>query len=83
MMRERFQTLDWRNMSIGEILRLAITDEEDVRDYYRRAAEVAGSGRTRRMLLNLAEMEQGHADQLRRELEQIKDQEELETGMAD
>ena len=79
----RNDTVNWNAMSIRDILELAIADEEDARDYYRRASGCAGSLHTRRMLLSLAEMEQGHADQLRRELEELRLQGELETGIAD
>jgi len=70
-------------MSIKDILELAITDEEEARDYYRRAAELTGNMHTRRVLLNLSEMEQGHADQLRKELEELTLQRDMEEGMAD
>jgi len=70
-------------MSIQEILELAIADEEDARDYYRHAAGLAGSMHTRTVLLSLAAMEQEHAETLRRELEEIVLQRDLETGIAD
>jgi rubrerythrin len=70
-------------MSIREILELAIADEEDARDYYRRAAGLAGCMHTRTVLLSLSAMEQGHADTLRKELDELLLQRELETGMAD
>ena len=66
-----------------DILQLAIVDEEDARDYYKHAAEMAGSTHTRRVLLGLSEMEQGHADQLRKELHELTLQRDLEEGMAD
>ena len=58
-------------------------DEEEARDYYRRAAELTGNPHTRQMLLNLSDMEQDHADQLRKELEELILQRGLEAGMAD
>jgi len=70
-------------MSMQEILELAIADEEDARDYYRRAADLAGSIHTRKVLLALSVMEQSHADQLRSELDELLLQRDLETGMAD
>ncbi len=79
----RPETLDWSTMSIEDILTLAIADEEDARDYYTRAAALAGSMHTRRVLLDLAAMEQGHADQLRKELDDLLLQREMEAGMAD
>ena len=75
--------LDWSAMSIQDILELAIADEVEARDYYRRAADLAGSMHTRKVLLALSEMEQGHADTLRRELEELVLQRDLEAGMAD
>jgi len=77
------EDLDWSAMSIREILALAIADEEHARDYYRRAADLAGNMHTRRILLSLSEMEQGHADTLRKELDEIELQRDLESGMAD
>ena len=77
------EPLNWDEMSMQDILQLAIADEEEARDFYRHAAELAGDLHARRVLLNLAEMEQGHADQLRRELEELSLQRDLEAGMAD
>ncbi len=79
----RTDTINWNDISLQEILSLAIADEEDARDYYRRAAELAGSEQTRRMLLGLSTMEQGHADLLRKELDELEFQRDLETGIAD
>ncbi len=82
-MNQRPEDVNWNEISIEAILELAIADEEYARDYYRQAANHAGSLQTRRMLLGLSEMEQGHADQLRKELADLLQQRELETGMAD
>jgi rubrerythrin len=79
----RREDLDWTAMTIQEILELAIADEEHARDYYRRAADLTGSMHTRQVLLSLSAMEQGHADTLRRELEELVLQRDLEAGMAD
>jgi len=70
-------------MSIREILELAISDEEHARDYYRRAADMTGNMHTRRIFLSLSDMEQGHAETLRKELDEIDLQRDLESGMAD
>ncbi len=70
-------------MSLRDILEYAIADEEDARDYYRRAADLAGSVHTRKVLLSLSAMEQGHADTLRAELDELALQHDLEAGMAD
>ena len=83
MPHHRQEPLNWDEMSMQDILELAIADEEEARDFYRHAAELAGDLHARRMLLGLAEMEQGHADQLRKELEELSLQRDLETGMAD
>ena len=76
-------SLNWNEMSIQDILELAIADEEEARDYYRRAADLTGDMRTRRVLISLSDMEQGHADTLRKELEELTLQRDLETGLAD
>ena len=83
MVHQMDDTVDWDQVSIEEILELAIADEEYARDYYKHAADLAGNIHTRRMLLQLSEMEQGHADQLRQELDDLVQQRELEAGMAD
>lgn len=75
--------LNWDALSIQEVLALAIADEEEARSYYLHAAELAGNAQTRRVLLGLAEMEQGHAEALRKELEDLRLQHDLEAGMAD
>jgi rubrerythrin len=83
MPHERHNDLDWSALSIQDILELAIADEEDARDYYRRAADLTGNMHTRTVLLSLSVMEQGHADALRKELEELLLQRDLEAGMAD
>jgi rubrerythrin len=83
MTQHRVEDLDWSAMSIRDILELAIADEEHARDYYRRAADLTGNMHTRRILLSLSDMEQGHADTLRKELDEIELQRDLESGMAD
>lgn len=83
MPHQRDETVNWAEISLEEILERAIADEEEARDYYKHAADLAGSVHTRYMLLSLSEMEQGHADTLRKELEDLLLQRDLETGMAD
>ena len=83
MTSHRNDSLNWSEMSMQDILELAIADEEDARDYYKRAAHLAGSLHTQRLLLQISEMEQGHADTLRKELVDLQMQRELEAGMAD
>jgi len=79
----RNESLNWTEMSVEDILRLAIADEEEAQDYYQRAANCVGDYHTRRMLLKLSEMEKGHAEELRKELTDLSLQREMETGMAD
>jgi rubrerythrin len=83
MKHQRDETINWNEISIEEILQRAIADEEESRDYYKRAADCTGDMHTRRLLLRLSETEQGHADQLRHELDELRLQRGLETGMAD
>jgi rubrerythrin len=83
MKHQRDETINWNEISIEEILQRAIADEEEARDYYKHAADCAGDMHTRRLLLRLSETEQGHADQLRKELDELRLQRGLETGMAD
>jgi rubrerythrin len=75
--------VNWNEVSIEEILMLAITDEEEARDYYMHAARLAGDLHTRRLLQQLSDMEQDHANQLRKELDGLLQQRGLEAGMAD
>lgn len=79
----RDDTINWKEISLEEVFELAIADEEYAREYYRRAAGLAGSPHTRHLLLELSEMEQGHADALRKELEELRIEREQEAGMAD
>lgn len=79
----RPQDLHWEAMSIRDILTLAIADENDACAYYRRAAQLAVNPHTKHVLLNLAEMEEGHAATLRMELDDLEAQRECETAMAD
>jgi len=75
--------LNWTELTLQNILEIAIEDEIEARDYYRTAADHAGNTGTRRMLQELALMEQGHAEALRKELEELRLQQDMETGMAD
>lgn len=79
----RHDDLNWNEISIEEILELAIADEEDAEAYYLHAASCAGNVHTRRMLLKLSAMERSHAEQLRQELQELHLQREEETGIAD
>ena len=83
MSHHRTEPLNWDELSIQDILELAIEDENEARDYYRHAADLTANPHTRKVLLDLSEMEQGHADQLRKELDGYLLQRDLEAGMAD
>lgn len=83
MSHHRNEAVNWADMSIEDILELAIADEEYAREYYSQAAERVGSLHTRRMLMKLAEMERGHATELRKELEELRLERDEETGIAD
>jgi rubrerythrin len=79
----RDRNLQWNELTVKDILELAVADEKDAEAYYLHASRLAGNPRTREMFLNLAEMEHGHASVLLRELEELEAQRECETGMAD
>lgn len=83
MTHQRHDDIDWKEATLEEIFEFAIADEEYARDYYRNAAELAGNPHTRDVLLQLSEMEQGHADVLRKELEELRIERQEEAGMAD
>ncbi len=79
----RTPNLHWNEMTIRDVLTLAIADEKDAREYYQRAAELAANPHTKEVLLRLAEMEEGHAATLQLELDDLDAQRECETAMAD
>ncbi len=83
MTHERHDDVNWNDVTLEEIFEFAIADEEYARDYYLHAAQLAGSLHTRRVLMQLSEMEQGHADTLRKELEELRIERQEEAGMAD
>ena len=80
---QRTETINWKEISLEEIFEFAIADEEYARDYYKHASALTGNPHTQRVLLQLSEMEQGHADTLRKELEELRIGREEEAGMAD
>lgn len=82
-MSHRPSDMKWSEMSIEEILLYAIEDEEDAQEYYRHASTLTGNTHTRDVLLRLAEMEKGHAQVLRQELDELRLEREEEAGMAD
>ncbi|MGA9120715.1 MAG: ferritin family protein [Bacteroidota bacterium] len=79
----RDRSLNWDTMSIRDILEFAIADEEEAREYYRHAAQLAVTPHTKLVLERLAEMEKGHAEALRAEISEMDAQRECETAMAD
>lgn len=79
----RNDSLNWSEMSVEDILKIAIADEEEAEEYYRHAAGCVGELHTRRVLLKLSEMEKGHAEELRRELDDLLLQREMGAGLAD
>jgi rubrerythrin len=83
MMKVQKAKIDWKAISLEEILELAIGDEEEARDSYAHAAQLAGNPHTRNMLTKLSPMEHGHPDQLRAELEELRIERQEEAGMAD
>ncbi len=83
MLHESDNDVDWASVSILTILEMAIAHEIEARDYYHRAAECTGNPHTRDMLLRLSEMEQGHADTLQQELDELLIQRDLEAAIAD
>ena len=83
MMKVQKADINWKEVSLEDILEFAIADEEEARDYYARAAQLAGNPHTREMLMKLSVMEQGHADTLRAELDELRIERAEEAGMAD
>lgn len=79
----RPESIDWNDITLEEVFELAIADEEAARDYYKHAAGMAGNPHTQKLLLELSAMEQGHADALRKELNEIRIERIEEAGMAD
>jgi rubrerythrin len=82
-MNESHEEVNWSEVSIIDILNIAIAHEVEARDYYRHAADCTGNLHTRELLLRLSQMEQGHADQLQQELNDLLIQRDMETAMAD
>ena len=75
--------MNWNEVSLEEVLTTAIADELAACDYYRHAAALTGNSHTRALLVRLSDMEQGHADSLRVELDNVIVQREMESGMVD
>ncbi len=67
--------------SLENILQDAIDKELDAKQFYTEAAELAQAAAVREFLLEMAEMEQGHADMLRRKLESFKSDKTVMDGI--
>lgn len=68
--------------SMMEVLMEAIKREQESYDYYYRAALQAAKPATRKMLLNLAEWEKGHIDELTNHVMELKAQIEIDRAIT-
>ncbi|MDN3511549.1 MAG: hypothetical protein NG784_09640 [Candidatus Jettenia sp.] len=68
--------------SIMEILMEAIKREQESYDYYYRAALQAAKPATRKLLLNLADWEKGHIEELTNHVMELKAQMEIDRAMT-
>ncbi|MEP9411937.1 MAG: hypothetical protein HRF42_11175 [Candidatus Brocadia sp.] len=69
-------------VAIMEVLMEAIKREQESYDYYYRAALQAAKPATRKMLLNLAEWEKGHIDELTNHVMELKAQMEIDRAIT-
>jgi len=67
--------------SLEDILQDAIDKENDARQFYTEAAGLAQAAEVREFLLEMAEMEKGHADMLARKLESVKSDKTVMSGI--
>ncbi|HHT9110663.1 MAG TPA: hypothetical protein ACFYDZ_05820 [Candidatus Brocadiaceae bacterium] len=68
--------------SIMEVLLEAIKREQESYDYYYRAALQAAKPATRKMLLTLAEWENGHIEELTNHVLELKAQMEIDRAIT-
>lgn len=68
--------------SMMEILMEAIKREQESYDYYYRAALQAAKPGTRKLLLNLADWEKGHIEELTHHVMELKAQMEIDRAMT-
>ncbi|GAN35121.1 MAG: hypothetical protein DYG83_05255 [Candidatus Brocadia sp. AMX2] len=68
--------------TIMEVLMEAIKREQESYDYYYRAALQAAKPATRKMLLNLADWEKGHIDELTNHVMELKAQMEIDRAIT-
>lgn len=69
-------------VTIMEVLMEAIKREQESYDYYYRAALQAAKPATRKMLLNLAEWEKGHIDELTNHVMELNAQMEIDRAIT-
>lgn len=69
-------------VTIMEVLMEAIKREQESYDYYYRAALQAAKPATRKMLLNLAEWEKGHIDELTNHVMELRAQMEIDRAIT-
>lgn len=69
-------------VTMMEVLMEAIRREQESYDYYYRAALQAAKPATRKMLLNLAEWEKGHIEELTSHVMELKAQMEIDRAIT-
>ncbi|MBE0645688.1 MAG: hypothetical protein IH600_16535 [Bacteroidetes bacterium] len=67
--------------SLEDIIQDAIDKEKDAEQFYAEASELAQATEIRDFLLNMAEMEKGHAEMLARKLESIRSDKTVMDGI--
>ncbi len=72
----------FKTMTIADILKEAIQNEHASYDYYHKAASVAVKPVAKKMFLKLAEMEKGHASELRKYLLDLEAQIQIDKALT-
>ncbi|MFA6232811.1 MAG: ferritin family protein [Bacteroidota bacterium] len=67
--------------ALEDIIQDAIDKEKDAQQFYTEAAGLAQAAGIREFLLDMADMEQGHADMLARKLESLKSDKTVMDGI--
>ncbi len=70
------------SMALIDIVREAIQKEIDSYNYYYRAASIAVKPTAKRMFLKLAEMEEGHASELGKQLSDLEAQTHIDKAIT-
>ena len=70
------------SFSLIDILKEAIKKEHDSYDFYHKAASVAVKPASKKMFLQLAEMEKGHASELTRHLSDLEAQIHIDKALT-